>query len=177
MSAFLYERCCEAVQEIVTQITDMGFDPPGIAYVPVGAPAMDVDQYVDECCEGLITARPSRVYLTNPFPVEAPFTAGGCTDGLRAAEITVQVARCIPTVDSNGNAPDVAEKNAAGYQAAGWILAVHRGMACVVQMWNDSGWDSLVGSLAEDQEPTGGCASWTGLLTIDMEECPCPTCA
>lgn len=67
----------------------------------------------DECDCGLLAVSVGQIYLTEQFPDPAlRRISNACDAPWEAAEIIMQVVRCAPTPDDNGNPPTVAELDA-----------------------------------------------------------------
>jgi hypothetical protein len=166
----LYDLAQELITCVTSAMTEAGLTPPGVTYVSASEPAMD------DCCDGWLTARVSRLYVTEEFPldaVNATFTGNGCDAGAWVAELSIQFAVCIPNLTPHGHAP-IEALDTAGLRAAVYLFAFGRGLGCCVAGWNDADRDALLGQIIEDQSPTGNCASWTGTVTVALWECPCP---
>jgi hypothetical protein len=153
---------------ITQAMSDTGLDLPNYMYVSAGLPAMD------DCCGGWLTVRPVRLYQSGTFPVDADYTGGACIEGLMAVTYNAQFALCVPGPDDSGRPPSTESLDLAGYHASVYMLAMFRGMACCVGEWIAEGLDAVVGAMTEDGEPQGLCASYTGAVSVSLEDCPCP---
>lgn len=86
-------------------LDECGREPVNRAYVAAGEIAWD------DCC-GMLVVAPERVYHSDTFPQEAT-TQELCAERVISIEFVVLLVRCVPTVDSRGNAPSAADLQAA----------------------------------------------------------------
>lgn len=165
---------------VAAAIVSSGLGAPRWQYVSAGPPAF-MDGAQSYCCAGLLTVWPTRIYVSNRFPEDDPAPQNArCPTGSLVADLSVQYARCQPTVTNAGTIPDTVLDGGAGLDFAVAMLAVSRGMACVVTGWNspnDPGVlerDAVYRSVDLDGEPSGGCVSMTGTVTVSLDDCLCP---
>jgi hypothetical protein len=101
-------------QVLVDAVAARLHPPPGRACVVPGEIAWDACD-----CDGMVAASVARLYLTSSFPAEA--SAGitsPCDAADLAADIVLEVVRCAPTPDAEGNPPGCAELTSAAVQVA-----------------------------------------------------------
>lgn len=71
----------------------------------------------DECDCGLLAVSVGQIYVTEVFPEPLARRVGNACDApWEAAEVIIQVIRCVPTVDDVGNAPTTAALNASAQE-------------------------------------------------------------
>lgn len=178
---------CAAVLAVVGEAFDLCGFPMAVAATE-DEPAVDGiigmvsvgGIVVDDCCGGLLIVAPERVYRAKrPFPTAADADEN-CADGLLAVDLMIYMARCIPVLDDQGNAPSLASQA----EAYGQVLAD----AAIV-------WGAAVGLelLGQDQvgDPLweranvvqiftpaqGGCTGSETRLTVGLPfESWCPPC-
>jgi hypothetical protein len=148
--------------------------PPGRACVVPGAAVA-----WDDCCAGQLAVAITRTYLSDNFPAEygggPQGQTGPCDPPWLVAELLVQLVRCSPTLDEQGNPPDCVALDANAYQLLedGWV--VRKGVSCRLGELVDA--DLLVDWRLGPQQslgPEGGCAGsqLTVLVCLD-NACQC----
>lgn len=76
-----------------------------------------------------------------------------CAPAEWAAEFTLTLARCFPTIDEQGELPDPEERAAVARTLHADVAAIHRALHCCV----DTEPVNVV-NIRVDTEPTGGCS-------------------
>lgn len=67
----------------------------------------------DECDCGMLAVSIGRVYLSDVFPDEQGSVTGNCQASMEVVEIVVQVIRCVPGPDDQGDPPTCAQLDTA----------------------------------------------------------------
>jgi hypothetical protein len=142
---------------------------PSRAYVSMGEPAWD------DCCSGpqagQLVVWWSRVYESSDFP-DADDRPVVCQSGFTAVEFQVEVVRCAPGGDENGNPPTADVLHASAAQANVDARAVWRGVQCCRQEHRYD-WSSIIAGQVPTG-PQGGCVGSRLTLTIGLiDGCGC----
>lgn len=104
-----YQSAYDVGLDVLERLTE-AFDEAG--RLPATRMVISGDAIFDECCDGVLLVRPSRIYhATYPFPTVVP--AGFTGEKLIAVELIIYTARCVPVIDDEGNAPPVEEADEA----------------------------------------------------------------
>lgn len=92
------ELCEWLLAQVLADLDNAGRRDITTSYVGAGVTVWD------DCC-GQLVVSPGRIYRSVSFPAEA----GGqelCDGGMIVVPMTVQLVRCVPTIDDRGNLPD-----------------------------------------------------------------------
>jgi hypothetical protein len=118
----------ELAQALVDAIADELDPEPGRVCVVPGEIAWDT------CgCDGMLAASLRRQFLTSSFPAEASAQIGSpCDAADLAADIIVQVVRCAPTPDDEGNPPSCEQLEEAALQVAVDAWNMRRAAYCAL---------------------------------------------
>lgn len=122
---------------------------PARAYVNVGVPAHD------DCCDGQLTVTIPRRFRTSTFP-DPDIRIVQCGGGLVGLAFQVEIVRCYPTTDDNGDAPTVDQLEAASLQQMIEARAIYSALECCLYEYRNV-WESLLGDQT-DVGPDGMCA-------------------
>lgn len=112
----------------------------------------------DECDCGMLAVSIGRVYLSDTFPEEQTERIGNCQAAWEVVEIVVQVIRCVPGPDDQGNSPTCAQLDGAAQ-----IMATDTQKAlAAIALWicnnvNVTIIDGLISPM-DPQGPEGNCA-------------------
>lgn len=131
-----------------------------------------------DCCdcaegEGKAWVRVVRIFpTTSRFPQQA-LDPGACRTGGWAVELELGVARCVATIDDDGNPPSCDDRNADTIKILEDAAAMRAAVSCCYPS-TDLGraWRSVPGQWTPIA-PAGGCAGGTMLVTIESADC-CP---
>ena len=151
----------DATLQELLQCVQLHLDPaPCQACVVAGPPALDAccDQ---DGCSGQLT-----VHLLSLVPVDGQLrraapTVTPCRPGLLAADVRVTVARCHPTLDASGAAPDCQTLDAAAAQLSADVAAIQLALACC-------GPRTAVASVDVTAPPQGGCIVAVGSALVEL---------
>jgi hypothetical protein len=125
------------------------YGAPARAYVNVGIPAHD------DCCDGQLTVTIPRRFRSSTFP-DPDDRVVQCGGGLLALSFQVEIVRCWPGTDDNGDAPTVEQLEAASLQQMVEGRAVYAALECCLYEYRNV-WMSLLGDQT-DVGPEGMCA-------------------
>lgn len=139
-------------QAVVSALTSAGFPLPDRSGVVPGAIAWD------DCTCGILATSWSMTYLTSSFPTEASTVEGNCDAPEEATEYVIQLIRCAPGPDSNGNAPTVKELADAALLMSTDGNIMGRAVSVLLCQMKEQGqiWDYMV-SRRTAQGPEGMC--------------------
>jgi len=154
MSLSLYE-IAEAALEAARVALAAGPTPtPKRVGVVNGAIAWD---NCDTC--GLLAVGLTRCFLSDDFPVEAGVTPQGkCSSAWLCAQFSLQIARCAPSPDDQGNGPTVEELDASAQVVMGDAAIILPAIACALHQLADV--DDIMDYVITQQPvvgPFGGC--------------------
>ena len=143
---------------------------PAKSFVSVGG------AIVDDCCTGTLIVTAERIYrTTSPFPTEA-VADDTCNTHVVAINVLATIARCMPTIDSKGNAPKPAAQEAAA--AAAYIDSAILWRALnSANMLADDEWERASVNVTFGAEQ-GACITIEGRMTLGINqsgwclECP-----
>lgn len=152
---------CEHVLTVVTSALDAVGRKPARRLVTAGGLA------VDDCEGGFLAVAPERVFrVGGAFPGEA--TNDDTVTGAMAVQVLILAMVCVPTIDSAGNAPPIADQQAAA-------AALLYDAACI---WNtvngeailEPAWDDLTRASVSQLfvGPEGGCGGSETRLTLGV---------
>jgi hypothetical protein len=119
----------QVAQLLLDGITAHLTPTPGRVCVVPGAIAWD------SCdCDGMAAATIARQFLTSSFPAEASALIGSpCDAADLAADIIVQIVRCAPGPDDDGNPPTCAQLDTAAVQVAGDLWTSRLAAYCTLR--------------------------------------------
>lgn len=138
---------------------------PARAYVSMGVPAWD------DCCDGQLVVWWSRVYGSSTFP-DADTRPIVCQSPWTVVEVNVEIVRCIPGSDRNGNPPSVESLEEAARVANVDARAVWTAVQCCLVNHREV-WEARVtGQVVAG--PDGGCVgSRLTILVGVIDGCAC----
>lgn len=113
----------------------------------------------DACDCGLLAVSVGQIYLTETFPDPALRRVGNACDApWEAAEIIMQIVRCTPTHDDQGNPPTVAALDASAREILRDAYEMMRAVSLTLCQMNEAREiaDFILRPLAP-QGPTGAC--------------------
>lgn len=138
---------------------------PARAYVTMGEPAWD------DCCVGQLAVWWTRIYPSARFP-DADTRPIVCAGAQTAVEVAIEVMRCAPSSDVNGNPPTVAAMQEAARVANVDARAVWLAVQCCLASHRGE-WSAIVSSQVP-MGADGGCVGSRMLVTIGIEDgCGC----
>lgn len=112
----------------------------------------------DACDCGLLAVSVGQIYPTEQFPNPALVNVGGCDAPWEAAEIIMQVVRCTPTHDDQGNPPTVAELDTSAQEILRDAYRMMRAVSTTLcQMNRDREISDFVMRANTPQGPSGAC--------------------
>jgi hypothetical protein len=113
----------------------------------------------DDCDCGLLAASVGQIYPTEQFPNPAQARVGNSCDApWEAAEIIIQVVRCTPCPDDNGNPPTVAALDASAREILTDAYETMRAMSTTLcQMNKDREISDYLMRTLVPQGPSGCC--------------------
>lgn len=152
----LYDAAHILLECVVEALEATTYAAPARAYVNVGTPAHD------DCCDGQLTVTLGRRFRSIAFP-DADLRVVQCGGGLLAVGFAVEIVRCWPTTDDNGDAPTVEQLEAAALQQMVEGRAIYSALECCLYEYRNV-WESLLGEQT-DVGPDGMCA---GSVTAGM---------
>jgi hypothetical protein len=144
---------------------------PRRAYISIGEPAWD------DCCDGAgggqLVVWWANVYPSRAFP-DADVGPVNCHAPFTAVQFNVEIVRCAPSSDENGEPPSVAALMASAEETMADARAVWRGIVCCLRTHDiDDNWASII----ESQVPTGpegGCVGSLTTFTVGLiDGCGC----
>lgn len=127
---------------------------------------------VDDCCAGQLIVAWERVYRTplGLFPAEAGID-DVCAGGLIAIEMVVRTDRCVPLINDRGQAPPIAEQEAA-FAAVSIDAAVVWQAVTSLAMLGDDGYGfpdwQRAGVSQTPAGPDGGCLGVETRFTLGL---------
>jgi hypothetical protein len=113
----------------------------------------------DECDCGMLAVSVGQIYLTEQFPDPAQRRAGNACDApCEAAEIIVQVVRCAPNPDDQGNPPTTTALDTAARTVLQDAYEMMRALSVTLCQMNEARdiSDFILRPL-NPQGPSGGC--------------------
>lgn len=129
----------------------------------------------DECQCGQLALAITRVYGSDVFPnVSTGHNQKSCGPQMQVAEVVVQVARCVPGPDTNGEPPAPADLYAAALSIESDRAAVLAALACCLETLYGQrrlfawaiGESATVGDL-------GGCVATETTFYLGLRNCLC----
>ena len=141
---------------------------PARVYVSMGEPAHD------DCCDGQLVAWWSRQYPSGTFPDEQ-FRSALCGWTQTAVEVNVEVVRCSPGPDVNGNPPSVQALEEVSRVTYIDARAVWTSVLCclVHHVRPPSRWSAVVGQQVPIG-PEGGCVGSRMTVVVGLiDGCAC----
>lgn len=156
---------CEALEEIERAACACGLTigPPAAGPFACGCECVGSDGV-----GGQVSASLERVYPADPMTYEQ-VTQLDCRAGAVAADISLVVTRCYPTLDDQGNSPTLDETSPFAENLNTDLVAVWNGLKCcgVKLVFRES---------AVDASPEGGCSAFairvTTLVKMTQPETP-----
>ncbi|GAA3852534.1 hypothetical protein GCM10023084_03460 [Streptomyces lacrimifluminis] len=143
-----YEVASRLEQAIFADLTV----PPDRHGVVPGAIAWDA------CDCGLLAVSVGQTYPTEQFPNPALVRVGGCDAPWEAAEIIMQVVRCTPTHDDQGNPPTTAALDTSAQEILRDAYQMMRAVSTTLcQMNKDREISDFVMRANTPQGPSGAC--------------------
>ena len=130
----------------------------------------------DTCdCAGMLAITTSRLYLTQTFPAEAQGTGSPCDGGDLAVELQVQVVRCAPTPDEDGNPPTVEALHLAAAQLNADAWELRAGATCALRgLRRQREIEGYRVGAVTTIGPEGGCVAVALPLLVALDgTCPC----
>ena len=143
---------------VLSQLTP----PPCVACVVAGPPALD------NCCDGSGPCSGQlTVHLNALVPVDQQLrrrspSVTPCRPGALGVDLRVTLARCHPTLDDRGQAPDCADLSVAAGQVSADVANMHRALTCCAG-------DVAVQSIDVTQPPQGGCIVVLGSAIVALQ--------
>lgn len=144
---------CEALESIERPACDCG--------LTIGVPA----QGPAGCCDcndgvgGNVAAFLERVYPADPTTYEQVVRREDCKPGAVAADISVTVVRCYPSMDSQGNMPSLET-------TTGYAENLNTDMAAVWSALKCCSTPLVIRDSAIQGDPEGGCAGFAIRVTV-----------
>lgn len=144
---------CEALEGIDRPACDCG--------LTIGVPA----QGPSGCCEcnegvgGNVAAFLERVYPADPTTYEQIAPLFPCRDNGTAADISVTVVRCYPSMDAQGNMPDLSTTTTYAENLNTDMAAVWSALKCC-------GTKLIIRDSAIQGDPEGGCSGFAIRVTV-----------
>lgn len=96
------------------------------------------------------TLQPARIFSTCKRP------------GFLAADFTIVVTRCYPTIDESGNMPDPTEQDDAATLMHADVATVFKALRCCTDM------RMIIRSIDVDAMPEAGCAALAARVTVEV---------
>jgi hypothetical protein len=131
----------------------------------------------DNCdCGGQVALAIQSVYGSTRFPTPADASRdwSKCGPPWQVAQVVVQVTRCVPTMDDQGQPPTCAASLVAAYTLENDRTAVRQALACCLTELKDS---RVIGGWAMNPSVTvgeqGGCAGVETAFLIGVRSCLC----
>lgn len=142
---------------------------PGL--VSFGNPHADLHRC--DCTGAVAISAGQLIYVGDNFPDQAPQTRTLSRDDLNrwAVPVTVEFARCIPTLDNTGRAPTVDDENASAETLHLDAWALWRALLCCAEDWRRTIGKVSVGGLSPIQRPIGPCGGFSVALTCQVKWC------
>jgi len=145
--------------------------PPTRTYVTTG------EIVWDDCCAdgGQLVVSIKRTFNTDTFPatVATPLV---CQNWEAAADLEVQIVRCAPTYNDDGEPPTTEQLNESALLVINDAAAVRRGVTCCLLSMLDAGVE-ITDAIVNEQSfvgPQGGCVGSSLFITIGvLEVCDC----
>lgn len=136
---------------------------------------------VDDCCPGLLTVAPERVFrTTDPFPTEA-FDDGQCDGRPIAVDLVVRVDRCTPTIGDDGAPPSFDDQAASTREVLTDAAVIWNALASVLLLGDDGHGGTLLERANLNQiftPPQGGCIGTETRVTLGVPaDLWCPDCS
>jgi len=136
----------------------------------------------DNCCsgetQGQLTINLVRLFSSRSFPVESIGVPNNCNDPLTVAEFNVEITRCAPGPDNQGNPPTCEQQENTARQNMRDAVAVRDGVTCCLRA---DAMEALLGPGVQwafgDQRtvgPAGGCVG--SALTVLIATMTCTVC-
>jgi hypothetical protein len=138
---------------------------PARSYVAMGEPAHD------DCCDGQLVVWFERIYPSAAFPDE-DLRPVVCAGAQTAIVVNVEVVRCAPTYDANGNPPSSAALLASARETNVDARAIWTSVLCCLRLRKDE-WSAIVNQQAPIG-PQGGCVGSRLTVTVGvLDGCEC----
>lgn len=118
----------------------------------------------DQCCDGQLTVFVERVYVADNFPQ----TESGsilCSAPL-AGDFVLQLIRCVPTVDDNGNAPSCDELSESARKLLQELYISERALICCLAAYKKK--RRFTVRDARPVGPQGGCAGFEIRFSVEL---------
>lgn len=144
---------CDALADIDRPTCDCG--------LTVGSPVAGPQQ----CCEcvtgasGQVAGFLERTYAADGVTLEPVTRFENCRPGPIAADISIVVTRCYPTMDERGNMPALDATTEAADNLNSDLAAAWNGLLCC-------GMKVAVREAVLDADPEGGCAGFAVRVTV-----------
>lgn len=123
----------------------------------------------DACDCGMLTLSVTRTYFSETFPTELGNGQMACHAGQPVADLTIQVIRCAPGPDDNGNPPTAAADLAAATLAIADLHEVSLAVVCALaEMVRDDEIDDFLVQPATAQGPSGNCVGMQIVATVGL---------
>jgi hypothetical protein len=132
----------------------------------------------DFCCgckegsEGQATVQIGPIFPTTRFPAEGVSEVKNCRSFEWGVELIMTVYRCLPTLDSSGNAPSCEQQTAAVAKIADDAQAMMAAVMCCD--WNTDGLQIVPGRWTPLPN-LGGCGGGTMSVKVLLGSKCCPT--
>ena len=129
-------------------------------------------------CTGQVALSIRGVYGSDQFPAPASGKAWTqCTPRYQVVRASVQVTRCVPTIDETGQAPECADELAAAVTLENDRTAIRQAIACCLD-YAFHNQQPHVGTWLMNESLTigelGGCAGVLTEFLVGVQACPCP---
>lgn len=130
----------------------------------VGAPATGPQGCCQDCAEGgpggELTAHLERVYPVDGFSFEQVVQPADCRPMAYAADITLVVVRCYPSMNDQGVMPTPDETTPYAEALNTDLAAAMQGLICC------SGFKLVIRESAIDADPEGGCSGFAIRVSV-----------
>lgn len=120
-----------------------------------------------QCCEcdgdtgGQVTGNLERVFPVTGVLLESDTRVENCRPGLVAADFTIVVTRCYPTLDEQGNMPDLDQTTDA-------TIGLHTDVGLVWNALKCCGTNLVFRESAVTADPDGGCSAFAVRVTVPV---------
>lgn len=133
-------------------------------YATIGPPVIGAN-----CCEcekgstGEATVHFEQMYDADPSSLQQVNRIHPCRQSTLAADLTVVVTRCYPTLDESGQFPDTHVVDEVTGEMHADVSTVYQALVCCVET------RMLIRSVAVDSMPEAGCSALAARVTVEVK--------
>lgn len=131
-------------------------------YSVVGDPMVAICCECDTGVSGEATIHFNELYEVDQNTFEEIVRVRPCRGGTLAADFTVNVSRCYPTIQEDGSFPSPEDQEAAAKELNEDVATIYRALSCC------TGLRLAVRGVSVESSPQAGCALLTALVTVEV---------